>query len=736
VTERITAANLPFLDGWLARPLVEGGVITSGHLKEAQESGDILLWDACVRRGWAPSAKIAATIAGAFKVPVADLTVADARLAPLLPEAVARRYKVIALSADSGRITLATSDPRDLNVESELRFLTGRDVSFAVAPPEAISERLDELYRPEASVERLLGGLEDTEIDTEVELGAVQQSRDPALEAPVAKLVGALLAEAVRDRASDVHFDPDEGGLTVRFRVDGVLREVMRLPTSAGAAAVRRVKVMAKLDVANPLITQDGRAAIRVDGKVVDLRVATAPVARRGEKSVVRILDGSNLKTRLADLGLAPFELAAIERLLGHREGMVLVTGPTGSGKTTTLYAGVNHLKTGKVNIVTVEDPVEYDLQGVSQIQVNESQGLSFAGVLRSVLRQDPDIVLVGEIRDLETATTAVQAGLTGHLVLSTLHTNDAPSAVVRLRDLGLEGFKIAGVLKGVIAQRLVRKLCEQCATPTGTDALPVGVIPPTGRALKLMRSVGCKACGGNGFRGRIAIQEIMTVDDGLARLLGEGASPQAVGSGAWKAGMRTLWESGLERVWDGLTTIDELIRVLGDRSGDEAADREASTPGLATVPTMEVPVPSRVHAVLREGAAVEGAPADGTPGARILVADDDEQMRRLLKMVLEREGYVVEEARDGLDALDRIDAHPPDLILLDVDMPRLDGFGVLEELRARVATASLPVVMLTGRIESEGQALDLGAQDFLAKPVQPTSLKARVRAVLRRSRL
>ena len=723
MTDRITAAPLPFLDAWLARPLVDGGALTSDQLRLAQESADPLLRDACVQRGWATSAVIVEMIAAAFKVPVADLTAADPRLTPLLPEAVARRYQVVALAADSGRITLATADPRDLDTEQELRFLTGRDVQFAVAPPALIAERLDELYRPEASVERLLGGLEDTEIDTEVAPEPVPPSRDPALEAPVAKLVGALLAEAVRDRASDVHFDPEESGLVVRFRVDGVLREVMRLPASAGAAAVRRVKVLAKLDVANPLITQDGRATIRVDGKVVDLRVATAPVARRGEKSVVRILDGSNLKTRLADLGLADFELLAIERLLGHREGMVLVTGPTGSGKTTTLYAAVNHLKTGKVNIVTVEDPVEYELAGVSQIQVNESQGLSFAGVLRSVLRQDPDIVLVGEIRDLETATTAVQAGLTGHLVLSTLHTNDAPSAVVRLRDLGLEGYKIAGVLKGVIAQRLVRKLCDQCALPVGIEILPGGVVPVAGRKVTLRRPVGCKLCGGNGYRGRLAIQEVMTVDDGLARLIGDGASPPAIGSASRRSGMRTLWESGLERVWDGLTTAEELIRVLGDRSGDEPPFADGTGSGLATVPTLEVPVPT-------PAAGAEGAPA------RILVADDDDQMRRLLKMVLEREGYLVEEARDGLDALDHVEAHAPDLILLDVDMPRLDGFGVLEELRARVTTASLPVVMLTGRVESEGKALDLGAQDFLAKPVQPNSLKARVRAVLRRGRL
>ncbi len=582
MSPRPSQSNTPFPDSWLARPLIEGGFVRIEQVDELEEAGAPSLWEGIVARRWATDEVICDKLAAAFRVPVAELPKADQRLTTILPEVVARKYRVVAMAADSGSIALATADPRDLSAENELRFLTGRSVSFQVAAPSQLAVRLDELYRPEASVERLLGGLDEAEVDTEVEPEAVEVARDPALEAPVAKLVGALLAEAVRDRASDVHFDPDESALSVRYRVDGVLREVMRLPSTAGTSAVRRVKVMAKLDVANPLIPQDGRAAIRVDGKVVDLRVATAPVARRGEKAVIRILDGSNLKTKLPDLGLADFELSAIERLLGHREGMVLVTGPTGSGKTTTLYAGVNHLKTGKVNIVTVEDPVEYDLQGVSQIQVSESQGLSFAAVLRSVLRQDPDIVLVGEIRDSETSATAAQAGLTGHLVLSTLHTNDAPSAVARLRDLGLEGFKIASVLKGVIAQRLVRRLCDHCALPVGAEALPPGIVPPAGRDGKLRRSVGCKQCGGHGFRGRIAIQEIMTVDENLARLLGEGAPPPAVASAARKAGMRTLWESGLERVWLGLTTPEELIRVLGGafRGGHGGEGGSGAEPG------------------------------------------------------------------------------------------------------------------------------------------------------------
>jgi type IV pilus assembly protein PilB len=721
VTERLSAATLPFADGWLAQPLVDAGVLTPEQVRQLQGEGAGELWGAAVARGWATSARIVGVIASRFKVPVADLARGEPRVTALIPETVARRHRIIPLAADDRRIVVATSDPRDLAVEQNLGFLTGRTIEFQVAPPDELGRRLDELYRPERSIERLLSGLGPANVETVVERMAPEESKDPVLEAPVAKLVDALIAEGVRERASDIHFDPDEGGMVVRYRVDGVLRQVMRLPESAGAAVVRRVKILANLDVTNPLVPADGRATARVDAKTVDLRVATAPVARRGQKAVIRILDPGNLKTRLADLGLVPSEHEAILRLLGFREGIVLVTGPTGSGKTTTLYAALNQLKTGKVNIITVEDPVEYELGGVSQIQVNEGQGLTFASVLRSVLRQDPDIVLVGEIRDVETATTAVQAGLTGHLVLSTLHTNDAPSAVVRLRDMGLDAFKIAAVLKGVVAQRLVRRLCDHCAVSADATSLRADAAPPrgSGRSVTLRRAVGCRECNGTGYRGRTPVVEILPVTPPVAKVIGNGEPPASLESAARAAGMRTLWQSGLERVWDGITTVEELERVLGEQQPEAAVEAPAAPPA-----------PRAASLVAEPGATPGDAPA------RVLVADDDEQMRRLLRMVLEREGYIISEAVDGLDTLDQAEQKPFDLVILDMDMPRLDGCGVLEELRTRVPTAAIPVIMLTAKAEGEAQALDLGAQDFLAKPIQPSSLKARVRAVLRRSKL
>ena len=716
-------------DQWLAPVLQEAGVLLGVQVEELRRGDDGTIWERVVARGYATEEKILDVLISRFKVQRADLSAADPRAVTLLPESVARKHQVFPLAADDRTITLATANPHDLELEETLRFVTGRRVTLTVASPRAIAERIDETYQPERAINRLLDGLDEPNIEAleELELGA---PRDPALDAPMARLVDAMIADGVREGASDIHAEPLTEGTSVRYRIDGVLKEVMRLPGSAGPSLVRRVKILAKLDVTDPLHPHDGRAGVRVDGKVIDLRIATVPVARRGEKVVIRILDQTNLRANIPDLSLPVQEEGIFRNFLGNREGMVLVTGPTGSGKTTTLYAVVNELKTGKVNIITVEDPVEYDIPGISQLQVSEAQGFTFATALRSVLRQDPDILLVGEIRDAETAAIAIQAGLSGHLVLSTLHTNDAPSAVVRLRDLGLDSFKIASVLKGVVAQRLVRKLCLACSVPIPVDELPVEARPPKQTPATPRKAVGCKSCGGTGFRGRAAVMEIMPVDTNVAHLIEAGALPDQLVAASRPLGMRTLWESGLDRVWQGMTSLDEVVRVLGERSQEDEEESLAAAASAVTAAATKAasPVPAAVRAAV-------AAEHSGKP--RILIADDDPQMRRLVRSILERDGYEVTEAADGLDALDQVETKSFDLMVLDVDMPRLDGLGVLEELRARVSTSGVPVIVLTARTDdTESRVLDLGAQDFLTKPVQAQSLQARVKAVLRRAKM
>jgi len=712
-----------FPDAWLAPHLVQGGLVAEAPIAAFAATGKARLWESVVDAGLTTDAEILRVLAARFRLPVADLVSIDAKATSVLPESAARKYHVLPLGLDERTVRLATADPNDLSAEQNLGFLTGRDVKMEVASPSAIAEKLDEIYRPENSINRLLQGLAPATIELTAQFEI--EDRDPALDAPMSKLVEAMIADAVRTGASDIHAEIEGTHVVVRYRVDGILKEVMRLPETAGASLVRRVKIVSGLDVTNSMTPQDGRSTAKVDGQQVDLRVATAPVARRGEKLVVRILSKSNLRTSIPDLHLPADEEAVLMRMLGHREGMLLVTGPTGSGKTTTLYAVLNHLKTGRVNIVTVEDPVEYDVDGISQMQVNEAQGFTFATALRSVLRQDPDIVLVGEIRDSETATIAIQAGLTGHFVFSTLHTNDAVSAIVRLRDMGIDSFKIGTVLKGIVAQRLVRRLCEKCAEPMPLEEIPVEGRPPAGYegTFAPRRAPGCKTCNGSGFKGRVAVMEMLPVEGEVGRLIESGAPQGQILAAAEPFGMHTLWQSGLVRFWLGVTSFEEIRRVLGDSA--RSANEETTPQAAAMATTQRAP-----------GREPTTTSPDGA-GATILLADDDAQMRRLLRTVLEREGFKVIEACDGLETLEAIDTQGVDLVLLDHDMPRLTGLGVLEELRAQVTTASLPVIMLTARTDdTESLALELGAQDYLTKPVQPRSLVARVKAVLKRTRM
>jgi type II secretory ATPase GspE/PulE/Tfp pilus assembly ATPase PilB-like protein/ActR/RegA family two-component response regulator len=715
----------PFPDLWLQPILVEAGVATAERLDGLSGSLAPTLWTAAVGAGVTTDVAIAEALATRFRMPVLDVASIDPKAATILPEAVARKHRVVPVFLDERTVRVATSDPRDVRAEQELEFVTGRTIRFEIAAPSMISEKLDELYRPENSINRLLQGLAPAQVEIDILEPEKDTDRDPALEAPMAKLVDAMITDAVRAGASDIHSEVEGTHVIVRYRVDGILREVMRLPEAAGPALVRRVKIIAGLDVTNAMTPQDGRSTLRMEGAVVDLRVATAPVARRGEKLVIRILNKNNLKSSIPDLALPAEEEKVLRQMLGHREGMVLVTGPTGSGKTTTLYAVLNHLKTGKVNIVTVEDPVEYDIDGISQMQVNDAQNFTFATALRSVLRQDPDIVLVGEIRDGETATIAIQAGLTGHFVFSTLHTNDAVSAVTRLRDMGIDGFKLGSVLRGVVAQRLVRRLCERCAGPLPLEEIPEEARPPEGYTgtVTPRHAPGCKACSGTGYQGRVAVMEFLPIEGSVSRLIEANAPLGDIMAAARPHGMRTLWESGLVRFWLGLTSFDEVRRVLGEFN----PSHEGAAAGA-----VRTPVPVAATLASQGGTAAE----DGS-GATVLLADDDAQMRRLIRTVLEREGFRVIEANDGLDTLEAVETQPIDLILLDHDMPRLTGLGVLEELRAHVVTSSLPVIMLTARTDdTETQALELGAQDYLTKPVQPRSLVARVRAVLKRTRM
>ena len=503
------------------------------------------LWEAVVASGLLSDDRVLDIAAEHLRIPVADLREANHARA-LLPERWARRFRVLPLLAADGALEVASADPINLDCERALSFATGKTVRLSLASPLSLARALDAAYRDEPSPALRLD-VQHLGTDIEVAPAGPDDAEDTS---SISRLVDDVLGEGIAARASDIHIEPEERGIVVRHRIDGVLRPVRTLPRNAAQALVSRLKILCGLDIADRLRPQDGRARVALNGVAVDLRVSTLP-ASHGEKVAIRILDARGAVLALEAMGFGEDELGCIESLIEAREGLVLVTGPTGSGKTTTLYAALRRLQARGLNIVTVEDPIEYRLQGIVQVQVNERAGLTFAAALRSIMRQDPDVLLIGEIRDRETAEIAIQASLTGHLVFSTLHTNDAASAVTRLVDIGVAPYKIATALKGVLAQRLVRRLCT-CGI--GKERRERMVAEPS--------AVKCAECGGEGYRGRLAIVEVLRVTAAIERAVAEGQGADRLAEAAREGGMRSLWESGMGHVAAGRTSRAELLRV------------------------------------------------------------------------------------------------------------------------------------------------------------------------------
>ena len=543
------SANPTPRDSWLV-PVLQRLVPADAIERLVAAPGESL-WVTAVRRHLVSDAALLAEAAAVTGLDVWDGAPPDEDARALVGDDWTRRFGIVAVDASPAVLTIATATPFDHHCERAIAFATGRAVRVLLASPFAISATLDALEMDGT------GG--DSDADRETSQGT--NSRGEAVDGTVIRLVDTLIAEGISARASDIHLEREAAGVVVRHRIDGLLRAVRTLDANTGVPLVSRIKIMAGLDIADRLRPQDGRITLTVGAGQVDLRVSTLPAAH-GEKVVLRILDSRAGGASFDALGLSAPALARLHEVLDVREGLVLVTGPTGSGKTTTLYAALRAIQLRGVNVVTVEDPIEYRLSGIVQVQVNARTGLTFAAALRSILRQDPDVILVGEIRDAETANIAVQAALTGHLVLSTLHTLDAASAIARLDDLGVDRYKVAASLKGVVAQRLLRRLCEQCRERD--EAIPG---PALGRWLPAdgtrWREKGCAACGRTGFRGRIAVIESMLGSPAIERAIASGAATDTIADAARAGGMVRLWESGIERVLAGATSLAEVSRVL-----------------------------------------------------------------------------------------------------------------------------------------------------------------------------
>ena len=551
----------------LGQVLLDEGLISDEQLQQAQEEqrrlgkslGRILIDKNLVTERDLVSA-LSSQIGMKF-VDLADVDI-DPSAAAMISDTIARRYNALPIRFEDDKLVVAMSDPANVFAIDDIRTITGLDVKPVVSTRADIGDAIRRFHRMSDDIGDVISDMPGEEEESE-DLSKVRQVVE---DAPIVKFVNLLITQAVNDRASDIHIEPGERDLRVRYRIDGVLHEVMRSPRSIQSGVISRLKIMAEMDIAERRIPQDGRIGLVIGGKPIDLRVSTLPTVY-GEKVVMRILDKSSVLLELKDLGFLQHNYDTFEHSFRKPYGMILCTGPTGSGKSTTLYATLNILNRAEVNIVTTEDPVEYRLQGINQVQVNPKAGLTFASALRSILRQDPDIVLVGEMRDRETAQIGVEAALTGHLVLSTLHTNDAPSAVVRLTEMGIEPFLVGSAADCVLAQRLARRLCDKCKEayqPNEATLVEAGFDPGIiDQKPEVFRAIGCGKCGNTGYRGRLALHEVMPVDEDVERLTVERASSEEIKRVAIKNGMRTLRQDGLAKVLQGETTIEEIGRVV-----------------------------------------------------------------------------------------------------------------------------------------------------------------------------
>jgi type IV pilus assembly protein PilB len=747
----------------LGEVLVEQGALTREQLDTAleaqrdaaRERRRVRLGSLVVDLGLCNELQVARALAATLSLELVDLRSLplQPQIARLVPRAVAERHLVVPIArAADGRVTLACADPMNVVALDDVKIYAGIPaVTVVVATASQVRDligRAWSLSEDAVDVAMMLADVEDTAEDDPGAAGFA--------DAPTVRLVNSILADAVRARASDIHIEPQAKEVRVRYRVDGLLRDVMSAPRSAANGITSRIKVMSNLDIAERRVPQDGRSRLQVDGSQIDVRVSTLP-SIHGEKVVVRLLSRAESIPPITKIGLDERQLESLLGTLVAPQGLVLITGPTGSGKTTTLYSALQQLRTPDRNIVTLEDPVEMQVPGITQVQIHPRAGMTFARGLRSVLRQDPDVVLVGEVRDSETAQLALEASMTGHLVLTTLHTNSAPAALTRLMEMGVEPFLVASSLSLVVAERLVRRVCDACAVPYVPAArvltlLGIGVEDLVESAPR--RGAGCAECGGTGYRGRTGVFEVLQVTAAMRSVLMTTPNEGAIAAASRAAGMRTLRASAVAKAHAGIITYEEVLRVTqldttsglhcsacaGALSADMVvcpwcttqidrgscnACRRPLEPEWRVCPWCRTAAPTRRGAV--------APPPDGLP--RLLVVDDDPSVRAYVATALT--GTVeVDAVETASEALDRAADGCYDGILVDHVLPDLTGVEVIRLLRTEARTAALPIMLFTGVSDGgiEAEARNAGADDYLAKPVEPLLLEERVLALVQRS--
>jgi len=712
------------------RQLIQLGVISEAQITEAEQS------DQCRKKGLLlalldlpgiDDEALLNALSKIFKtayIDVANLHIDD-DLMEICPEKLCLDYGFVPVSQNETDIVIATGTPLDVNMLNALGFKLGKRIIARFTRPDMIVRKVSDSYRDsDAAFDSAMEGLDDEhaltqEMDSSSESANLDELKRGADDSPIIKLVNGVIVQAMKIGSSDIHIEPGEHQSVVRLRVDGRLRPMLKFPSKAHPLVASRIKIMSKLDIANSRTPQDGRARIKLWGKSYDMRISTLP-AMHGEKVVMRILDKGGLAL---DLDVLCFEETAYKRVrecIKLPTGAILVTGPTGSGKTTTLYSFLHHIKDEEMNLITIEDPVEFQIDGINQVQVNAKAGMTFSTVLRSILRQDPDVVMVGEIRDEETAEIALHAAQTGHLVLSTLHTNDAPSTVTRLLDMGIDPSMLASSINLIVAQRLVRRLCPKCRKEVTPDpdikerlGIPDGVV--------VYGKVGCKSCMDIGYKGRMGIHEVLYVNDRMRKLIARGAMDRELMQAAREDGMFTMFEDGLSKVLSGQTSLYEVVRVATQPEGFKLSEHLDES--MQLIPLGEV---QNQRNIVAQSSATSGQPS-------ILIVDDSSSVRNLVEFVLDADGYKVLQAEDGQQAWHMLQSMKPDLVLSDCEMPNMTGLELLERIREEERFNDVPVILLTARRSEEDEVLGLksGADDYIGKPVEPLKLQARVKKTL-----
>jgi type IV pilus assembly protein PilB len=791
----------------LAPLLVQTGILSQKELDQSIELAkkkSMSLLDVILQEKQISEEELADTFARWLKLPRVRLAsaVVETEAAKVINEDLAHKHLCLPLKVEGKTLILAMANPADYDAIQDVQFVSGYTVRPVVASRTEIVDGISQVYQTDERLQDFLENVSETGDFTilpgekeEVDLDTME-SRSAAELPPVVKMCNLVIQDAIKTSASDIHIEPALNAVQVRLRVDGVLRDYMQVPKWLHNAVVSRLKILAKLDIAERRLPQDGRIKVQLQGRPVDIRVSTLPT-HFGEKVVMRILGSSEIPG-FKVMGFAPAQVQTLENALSQPQGMVLVTGPTGSGKSTTLYSMVMKRKSPEVNIITVEDPIEYQLAGINQVQVNIKAGLTFASCLRSILRQDPDVILVGEIRDLETAEIAFQAAMTGHLVLSSLHTNSSLATVARLLDLGVDPFSITSSVSVIIAQRLGRRICLRCKEEYQPSSGLLERLRIDDPNMKFYRGRGCSNCGNTGYAGRVGIYEILRMTPSLKELIHRKAPEPELRKAAGLAGTRFLLEEAMEKVRQGVTTLDEILRVvqlqeeeitrcpkcsafinldfstcpycmhalryLCDACGQElklewklcpycntrvtrAGEGEGAPkalPAPSEAPAAEAAAEPALAAAAAGAEAGEAAPLrprapmNLTKKPRVLVVDDDEGIKKVIQKALKQLPYEVDirTAMDGVDALEKVTQEPPDLLILDVMMPRMDGFAVCQKLREDVRTTFIPIMMLTANADegSRTKGYLVGTDDYVTKPFAVPELNARVMRLLRRT--